>query len=134
LHYKRKPMKIFSTLLACMLCLFINAQQKPNVIIIYVDDLGYGDLGCYGATKLQTPNLDKLAAQGIRFTNAHSTSATCTPSRFAMMTGNYPWRQSGTGILPGDAALIIPKINPHCQRYLSRQVIVPGWWVNGTWA
>ena len=112
MHYKRKPMKIFSTLLACMLCLFINAQQKPNVIIIYVDDLGYGDLGCYGATKLQTPNLDKLAAQGIRFTNAHSTSATCTPSRFAMMTGNYPWRQSGTGILPGDAALIIPTDKP----------------------
>jgi len=84
------------------------AQQQPNVIYIYADDLGYGDLGCYGATKLQTPHLDKLAKGGIRFTNAHSTSATCTPSRYALITGQYPWKQHGTGILPGDAALIIP--------------------------
>jgi len=92
----------FTTALVCM------AQQRPNVIIIYADDLGYGDLSCYGATKIKTPNIDKLAKQGIRFTNAHSTSATCTPSRYAMMTGQYPWRKSGTNILPGDAALIIP--------------------------
>jgi len=83
-------------------------SQKPNVIFIYADDLGYGDLSCYGATKIKTPNIDKLAAQGIRFTNGHSTSATCTPSRYALMTGRYPWRQQGTGVLPGDAALIIP--------------------------
>lgn len=83
-------------------------KNKPNVIFIYADDLGYGDLSCYGATKLKTPNLDKLANQGVRFTNAHCTSATCTPSRYALMTGEYPWRKSGTGILPGDAALIIP--------------------------
>ncbi len=82
--------------------------QKPNIIIIYADDLGYGDLSCYGATKIKTPNIDKLAAKGLRFTNAHATSATCTPSRYALMTGRYPWRESGTGILPGDAALIIP--------------------------
>lgn len=89
----------------------LNAQSKsarPNVILIYADDLGYGDLSCYGATKIHTPNLDKLAANGIRFTNAHATSSTCTPSRYALMTGQYPWRKSGTGILPGDAALIIP--------------------------
>lgn len=82
--------------------------QKPNIIYIYADDLGYGDLSCYGATKIKTPNIDKLAAKGIRFTNAHATSSTCTPSRYALMTGRYPWRQQGTGILPGDAALIIP--------------------------
>lgn len=82
--------------------------SKPNVIFIYADDLGYGDLSCYGATKLKTPNLDKLANQGVRFTNAHCTSSTCTPSRYALITGQYPWRKSGTGILPGDAALIIP--------------------------
>jgi arylsulfatase A-like enzyme len=86
-----------------------NAQNsKPNVLLIYVDDLGYGDLGSYGATKIKTPNLDKLAAGGLRFTNAHSSSATCTPSRYALMTGNYPWRVKGTGVLPGDAALIVP--------------------------
>ncbi len=84
------------------------SQQKPNVIYIYADDLGYGDLSCYGATKISTPNIDKLAARGIRFTNAHATSATCTPSRYALMTGQYPWRRQGTGVLPGDAALIIP--------------------------
>ncbi|MBD1420946.1 sulfatase family protein [Sphingobacterium chuzhouense] len=82
--------------------------EKPNVVFIYVDDLGYGDLSSYGATKIKTPNVDRLAAQGTRFTNAHSTSATCTPSRFALMTGVYPWRQQGTGILPGDAKLIVP--------------------------
>lgn len=101
--------------LLLVLCIAVvmqmTAQTKsaqPNVILIYADDLGYGDLSCYGAKKLNTPNLDKLANSGIRFTNAHSTSATCTPSRYALMTGQYPWRKSGTGILPGDAALIIP--------------------------
>ncbi|WP_214226239.1 arylsulfatase [Pedobacter sp. B4-66] len=87
---------------------FAQKNTKPNVIYIYADDLGYGDLSCYGAIKIQTPNLDKLAASGIRFTNGHATSATCTPSRYALMTGRYPWRKKGTGILPGDAALIIP--------------------------
>jgi arylsulfatase A-like enzyme len=82
--------------------------KKPNVIFIYADDLGYGDLSSYGATKLNTPHLDKLASKGVRFTNGHATSATCTPSRYALLTGEYPWRKSGTGILPGDAALIIP--------------------------
>ena len=95
-------------------CLFAQTPKKntnlskPNVIFIYADDLGYGDLSCYGATKIKTPNLDKLANQGVKFTNAHCTSATCTPSRYALLTGEYPWRKSGTGILPGDAALIIP--------------------------
>ncbi|TZF84563.1 sulfatase-like hydrolase/transferase [Pedobacter sp. BS3] len=84
------------------------AQKAPNIILIMADDLGYGDLSCYGATKISTPNVDKLASQGIRFTNGHATSATCTPSRYALMTGSYPWRKSGTAILPGDAALIIP--------------------------
>ncbi|MBD0831644.1 sulfatase family protein [Aestuariibaculum sediminum] len=84
------------------------AQQRPNVIFILADDLGYGDVSSYGATKIKTPNLDKLSDQGIRFTNAHTTSATCTPSRYAILTGQYPWRKTGTGILPGDAALIVP--------------------------
>lgn len=82
-------------------------EPKPNIILIYADDLGYGDVSCYGATKIKTPNMDKLAAQGLRFTNAHATSATCTPSRFSMLTGQYAWRQKGTGIAPGDAPLLI---------------------------
>lgn len=93
-----------------LLPVYLAAQNnKPNVIIIYTDDLGYGDLSCYGATKISTPNVDKLAKGGLRFTNGHSTSATCTPSRYALMTGLYPWRRKGTAILPGDAALIIPR-------------------------
>jgi arylsulfatase A-like enzyme len=79
----------------------------PNVVVIYADDLGYGDLSCYGATKVKTPNIDKLASQGLRSTNAHSPSATCTPSRYAMLTGEYAWRQRGTGIARGDARMII---------------------------
>ena len=79
----------------------------PNIVVIYADDLGYGDVGCYGATKLKTPNIDKLASQGLRFTNAHSPSATCTPSRYAMLTGEYAWRQKGTGIAAGNARMII---------------------------
>jgi arylsulfatase A-like enzyme len=108
-------MKIASWLLLLVICcpFILKAQDnRPNVLLIYVDDLGYGDLGSYGATKIKTQHLDKLAAAGLRFTNAHSSSATCTPSRYALMTGNYPWRVKGTGVLPGDAALIIPTNQP----------------------
>lgn len=83
------------------------AQDRPNVVIIYADDLGYGDLSSYGATKIQTPHIDALSENGVRFTNAHASASTCTPSRYSVMTGNYPFRQTGTGILPGDAKLII---------------------------
>jgi len=99
-------------LLFALLQFFIGgAQSKPNVIIIYADDLGYGDLGSYGATKINTPDIDKLAASGIRFTNGHSTAATCTPSRYSLLTGMYPWR-TGAAILPGDAKLIVPQDKP----------------------
>jgi arylsulfatase A-like enzyme len=100
-----------SAILSFLYCLpvcLVAQINKPNVIIIYTDDLGYGDLSCYGATRISTPNIDNLAKEGLRFTNGHATSATCTPSRYALMTGQYPWRKKGTSILPGDAALIIP--------------------------
>jgi len=83
------------------------SANRPNVVVIYADDLGYGDVSCYGATKISTPNIDRLAREGLRFTNAHSSAATCTPSRYSMLTGEYAWRKKGTGILPGDARLII---------------------------
>jgi arylsulfatase A-like enzyme len=82
-------------------------STKPNIVVIYADDLGYGDLSSYGATKVKTPNMDRVAREGRRFTNAHATSATCTPSRFALLTGAYPWRRTDTKILPGDARLLI---------------------------
>jgi arylsulfatase A-like enzyme len=84
-----------------------QSGQRPNVVLIYADDIGYGDLGCYGNTKVKTPNVDRLASQGLRFKNAYATSATCTPSRFSLMTGEYAWRQKGTGVAPGNASLII---------------------------
>ncbi|QHS51857.1 sulfatase-like hydrolase/transferase [Edaphobacter sp. 12200R-103] len=80
---------------------------QPNIVFIYADDLGYGDVSCYGAKSVHTPNIDSLAAEGLRFTDAHATSATCTPSRYSVMTGQYAWRKPGTGVLPGDASLII---------------------------
>ena len=82
-------------------------SSRPNIVLIYMDDLGYGDTSCYGATSLKTPNIDRLAKEGLRFTDAHSAAATCTPSRYALMTGEYAWRKKGTGVLPGDASLII---------------------------
>ncbi len=84
-----------------------ESAVKPNIVLIYADDVGYGDVSCYGATGVKTPNLDRLAGEGVRFTDAHSPSATCTPSRYAMLTGEYAWRRQGTGIARGDAAMII---------------------------
>ncbi len=96
---------------ALMTLLFIAParaqQQRPNIVFIYADDVGYGDLSCYGAVKVKTPQLDRLAKAGIQFTNAHASSATCTPSRYSFLTGEYAWRKKGTGIAPGNASLII---------------------------
>ncbi|HEX8912379.1 MAG TPA: arylsulfatase, partial [Humisphaera sp.] len=89
------------------------APRKPNVVVILADDIGYGDLSCYGATALKTPNIDKLAAQGVRFTDGYAPSAVCTPSRWAMLTGVYAWRErAGRGILPGDAPLSMAADKP----------------------
>ena len=85
----------------------IKGTEKPNIIIIYADDLGYGDLSAYGGMKLDTPNIDRLAEGGVRFTNGYATSATCSPSRYALLTGMYPWRNKNAKILPGTAPLLI---------------------------
>jgi len=84
-----------------------ESASKPNIVVIYLDDLGYGDVSAYGATELSTPNIDALANEGIRFTDGYASSATCTPSRYALLTGVYPWRNSEAKILPGTAPLII---------------------------
>lgn len=82
-------------------------EKKPNVIFIVADDLGYGDLSCYGEKTINTPNVDRLADMGLRFTDAHSVAATSTPSRYSLFTGCYSWRRKDTGIAPGDAGMII---------------------------
>jgi arylsulfatase A-like enzyme len=88
-------------------------------------------VGSYGATKVKTPNVDRLAAAGLRFTDGHCTSATCTPSRYALLTGEYPWRKKGTNVLPGDAALIIEPGRPTLPSMLKRAGYTTG--VIGKW-
>lgn len=84
-----------------------DPKLKPNIVIIYSDDLGYGDLSCYDSAGVKTPNIDELANGGVRFTNGYATSATCTPSRYSLLTGVYPWRNTDAKILPGSAPLLI---------------------------
>ena len=100
----------FVTLLALVLAACSSPPApvaRHNILLIYADDLGYGDVGCYGATKVRTPNIDKLAAEGLRFTDGHAAAATCTPSRYALLSGEYAFRKPGTGVLPGNAALVL---------------------------
>ena len=82
-------------------------KSRPNVVMIYADDLGFGDLECYGAIGVRTPNVNRLSDNGVRFTNAHAVASTSTPSRYSLLTGEYPWRKSGTDVAAGDAAMII---------------------------
>jgi arylsulfatase A-like enzyme len=84
--------------------------KPPNVVLIYADDLGYGDVGAYGATEIKTPNIDRLADGGVRFSNGYASSATCSPSRYALLTGSYPWRNKNAKILSGTAPLLIDTV------------------------
>ena len=109
-----RPSHVFAYLslhVSC-LCALLASPAKPrppNIVVIVADDLGFGDLGSYGATRIKTPNLDRLATQGARFTNGYAPSSTCTPTRYSIMTGEYAWRPTTkkTGILDGDAPLCI---------------------------
>ena len=103
---------------------------KPNIIIFYVDDLGYGDIGVNGAKGVKTPNIDKLAREGINFTDAHSSAATCTPSRYSLLTGEYAFRNKAK-ILPGDAPLIISPDQPTLPKMLKKANYKTG--VVGKW-
>lgn len=88
-------------------CAHNNLPKRPNVVLIVADDLGLGDVSCYGNNTIHTPAIDSLAANGIRFLNGYATSATSTPSRLGMFTGLYPWKNPEAKILPGDAPLLI---------------------------
>ncbi len=101
--------KIFLPVLGFLASL-VNAQsvkERPNVVLIVADDLGYGDLSCYGAIAVQTPNVDSLAGRGVRFTDAHAVAATSTPSRYSLLTGEYCFRRAGTDVAAGNAGMII---------------------------
>ncbi len=89
-----------------------QSKPKPNVIIFITDDLGYGDLSCYGADRIETPNIDQLAAGGVRFTSGYCTASTCTPTRFSLLTGTAAFRQPGTNIAPPDSPALIQPGTP----------------------
>ncbi|MDC0497356.1 arylsulfatase [bacterium] len=100
----------FSALIVSLLVMASIANAKttsPNIVLIFADDLGYGDLSCYGAEMIQTPNIDKLAAEGRKFTDAHSASAVCSPSRYGKMTGRYPHRENFWGPVTSGGGLTI---------------------------
>ena len=108
--------------------------QKPNVIVILADDLGYGDLKCYGAKNIETPHVDKLASEGIRFTNAHTVAATSTPSRYSLLTGEYAWRRPDTDIAAGDVKMIIRPEQYTMQTCLKVPDMLQPPSANGIWA
>ena len=107
------------TTLAISACVLLNSQliytpsvsaessDRPNIVLIMADDLGYGDVSCYGATALETPHIDRLAGEGIRFTNGYCSASTCTPTRYSLLTGTYAFRGERTGIAPPNAPAII---------------------------
>ena len=105
------------TFLFLLIQCFYSFGQKPNIVYIFADDLGYGDLSCYGAKDINTPNIDQIAKEGIKFTEFYSASSVCSPSRAALLTGRYPQRmgintvffpESFTGI--PDKEITIPEI------------------------
>jgi arylsulfatase A len=80
----------------------LQAAERPNFVIIMADDLGYGDIGCYGNQRIETPHLDRLAAEGMRFTDFHSSGAVCSPTRAGLMTGRYQQRAGIPGVIVAD--------------------------------
>ena len=118
-------MRLFSSLTAlvasCLVSLGFSEETRPNVIVIMADDLGYGDLSCYGATAFETPYIDQLAAEGIRVTSGYCSASTCTPTRYSFLTGTYAFREKGTGIAPPSSPSIIPAGTPTIASMLQGQ-------------
>jgi len=105
---------ILGTAMIPLAALAASAQDasRPNVLLIVADDLGMGDISAYGSQTIHTPNIDRIGEMGVRFTNAYATSATSTPSRYALFTGVSPYKNPSAKILPGDAPLIIAPDQP----------------------
>lgn len=117
----KKAIKYLSPLALAVTGCAQQQAQKPNILLIVADDLGMGDLGAYGATQICTPHIDSLATGGILFQNGYATSATSTPSRYAMFTGMYPWKNPDARILPGDAPLLIDVNQPTMPKMLQAE-------------
>ena len=132
-------MKRIYQILSCVLCALVvqasaakpqsdqakasPARTLPNVVLIYIDDLGYGDVGCYGCTDIPTPNIDRLAAEGVRFTASYITNPPCCPSRCSLMMGQYAQRFGKYGMSRG---LPIPEDRPTLDRFLRDSGYVTG--------
>ena len=110
-----------------------NKKERPNIVYILADDLGYGDVSVNNpAGKINTPNIDRLAAQGMRFTDAHTTSSVCTPSRYSILTGRYPWRSRlPVGVLRGYSRTLIEEDLPTVANLLKTSAYYTG--VVGKW-
>jgi arylsulfatase A-like enzyme len=106
-------MKSIITLFAVFTAAAMSAAPAaPNIVVILADDVGWGDAGCHGATKVKTPNIDRIAREGLRFEEGHASAAVCTPTRYSMITGQYSWRRDAIGlhkgVANGDSPLLIP--------------------------
>jgi len=99
--------RVLSVLFAVFLCVAANAANRPNILLIYVDDLGYGDLASFGHPVVRTPNLDALADEGLKFTNYYAPSALCSPSRAGLLTGRYPYRSGIESWIPGNSGIYL---------------------------
>ncbi|MEZ4904891.1 MAG: sulfatase-like hydrolase/transferase [Spirosomataceae bacterium] len=132
-------MKLFSKiLLSLSLATFIAQAQKsrPNILMILVDDMGYGELGVYGSKFCQTPNLDALAKEGVRFTNFYANSTVCSPTRAALMTGRYPDLVGVPGVIREIKKIAGVTFHQKPLRYHKHskpQATKQRWWANGTW-
>lgn len=105
---------VLQALLACLAVGTVGAaaERPPNMIVIMADDVGWGDLSCYGATAVRTPHIDRLAREGLRFTSGYASASTCTPTRYSFLTGEYAFRRPGTGVAPPNAPAIIQPGTP----------------------
>ena len=115
-----------------------KGEEKPNIVLILADDLGYGDLSCYGATKISTPAIDRLAAEGMSFTNAYASSSLCSPSRYSLLTGRYAWRtRLNYGVLTSFDKPLIEKERPTIASMLKKNgyhnVCVGKWHLGFEW-
>ena len=101
----RKLLFIISICTVCLGCNKITGQEKPNIIIMMADDLGYGDVGCFGNKIIETPNIDQLASDGVKFTQFYAGHPTCSPSRAGMMAGRTPFRNGVYTYIPGKSCV-----------------------------
>ncbi len=118
----RRRLWLIPAALLALTSVATGADSRPNVVVILADDLGYGDVGCYGAAKIPTPRMDRLAREGMRFTDAHSPSAVCTPTRYGLLTGRYAWRsRMKQGVLNGESPALIEPDRETIASFLKKQ-------------